>query len=544
MIGSCIFTFYLLFYLTWTADFNDPRISYYLDNEGIAEILGFETRLWWFVPKIEYMKNEPVLEKIHAHLVDFARDNQRKPEVDIYRSQSDHLGTIFFSLKLFITDDPEKIWHANRQYLLSYGEIPHSVADRFESVHDLKKMKVKRRFEGPEGGLGKKITLMARSGDSDLEEKYDTNIKGIEVFEEPFEDLQKLSQPKDTPLSELHGQYYRRTAGIPPTVIYMIDSGAWVSLVNTHKELSEVRLVDYLWAGPDPGVIIRDSDAYPHGTKVLSRIVGKRLGTAPHAAVVVVQLFNKYDYSSTAHYFDAMIRTYDHIVMKKPKSALINISWGIATGDQSGRYTSGSDKIIHKIKKDYDGVDASPEQEELGNLSTPEVVVRLSRYIVEHMENLGYVKIVTCVGNIEGEPAGLPAEEMERFPKTVVTLGATGIDDRIINQYWDQVRAYVPAQNIMVANYDPVDKSEAILPDDGVSFGTGSVTGMLATFLSEGVHIDNVIEHLYKLAHSRKPPDVEDPEGYYGPIVFNGIEKSEWPFTVGDQERLEEYTLF
>lgn len=66
---------------------------------------------------------------------------------------------------------------------------------------------------------------------------------------------------------------------------------------------------------------------------------------------------------------------------------------------------------------------------------------------------------------------------------------------------------------------------------------------MLATFVSEGIPFDNVVEHLYKLAHSRKPPGVGDPEGYYTPIAFNGIERREWPSTVGDQEGLEEYIL-
>lgn len=60
---------------------------------------------------------------------------------------------------------------------------------------------------------------------------------------------------------------------------------------------------------------------------------------------------------------------------------------------------------------------------------------------------------------------------MMEFPKTVVVVGSTGLDDKAIYQYWDKVRVYVPASNIMVASYDYFDDSPTILPDDGVSFG-------------------------------------------------------------------------
>ncbi|KAF3216925.1 hypothetical protein TWF191_008829 [Orbilia oligospora] len=336
-----------------------------------------------------------------------------------------------------------------------------------------------------------------------------------------------MSQPKGVPLSELHGHYYRRAAKGQDSTVYVIDSGAWVGENNKHKELSEVRLVDYLFAGP-----------------VLSRVAGRRLGTAPLANIVVVQVLNKFQYHTVAHLLDGILRAYDHIVRTKPKFAVLNMSLYFPTGDLSGEYSSGERSIIQKIKKNYDYPDASPEQEATGVLTTPEAVIRLSRYLASEIDKLGNAKIVTCTNNDKNAPDGvLPANEMLEFPKTVVVVGSTGLDDKAVYQYWDQVRVYAPSSNVMVASFDDVDDSPTILPADGVSFGTGTVSGMLATFVSEGVPIDDAVEHLYKLAHSRKPPGLEDPEGYYTPIAFNGVEKSEWPSTVGDQEGLEEYIL-
>ncbi|KAK6529377.1 hypothetical protein TWF281_008553 [Arthrobotrys megalospora] len=540
--GAYFLVLLLALYVQWVVAPQNVNDDDYLGHEDVIEGLGRDIRVWWFVPKTEYMKDEDVLVKLNAELEAFAVKKKGKPE-HVYRSHSDNLGTIFFTIKLFLNYDPEEIWEANNAYLLSYGEVPYTPdnIDVIQDHEDLKKIKLKPGPQNPKGKLEQNNTLTARSADLIFSRAKDP--KEVEVYEEPFEDMQKLSQPKDIPLSDLRGQYYRRAAKGQDSTIYMLDSGAWIAEGHKHKELSGIRIVDYIWAGPDPGTDMVDSwRFFYHGTKVLSRIAGQRLGTAPNANIVVVQVINKFGYVTVAHMFDAILRTYDHIVRTKPKFAILNMSVSIATGDPSGTYPRGTE-IIHKIKKDYDGVDASPEQEATGVLTTPEAVLRFSRYLFEHIEKLGNVKVVTCTSNYEEDQLGLPAEEMKRFPKTVVTVGSTGLDDRAVYQYWEEVRVYVPASNTMVAYYDYHDDSPVLLPVDGVSFGTGSVSGMLATFVSEGVPIEDVVEHLYKLAHSRKPPDVEDPEGYYTPIAFNGVERSEWPDTMGDEECLEEYIL-
>lgn len=135
-----------------------------------------------------------------------------------------------------------------------------------------------------------------------------------------------------------------------------------------------------------------------HGTKVLSRVAGQRLGTAPLANIVVVQIPNKFQYLTVAHMFDAILKTYDHIVQKRPKFAVLNMSLYFATGDLSGAYIQG-ENIIQKIKKDYDYPDASHKQEATGVLTTPEAVIKLSRYLVAEIEKLGNAKIVTCTSN-------------------------------------------------------------------------------------------------------------------------------------------------
>ncbi|KAF3228019.1 hypothetical protein TWF106_008423 [Orbilia oligospora] len=547
MIVFHVFIYLLALHIEWAvapgSNYNDE----YVGNEGV-EALGGDIKLWWFLPRTEYMKDEDFLGKFHTELESFAV-KQGGGTKHVYRSHSDHIGTLFFTIKIFFTDNPEELWDAYKDNLLSYGEVPYHRHSRIMEHEDFKKAKAKAKLKAkpntpnPKERRDENMTLLPKSADSVFERAVDINE--VEVLEEPFADLQKMSQPKGVPLSELHGHYYRRAAKGQDSTVYVIDSGAWVGENNKHKELSEVRLVDYLFAGPDPGSDMVDSwSEFYHGTKVLSRVAGRRLGTAPLANIVVVQVLNKFQYHTVAHLLDGILRAYDHIVRTKPKFAVLNMSLYFPTGDLSGEYSSGERSIIQKIKKNYDYPDSSPEQEATGVLTTPEAVIRLSRYLASEIDKLGNAKIVTCTNNDKNAPDGvLPANEMLEFPKTVVVVGSTGLDDKAVYQYWDQVRVYAPSSNVMVASFDDVDDSPTILPADGVSFGTGTVSGMLATFVSEGVPIDDAVEHLYKLAHSRKPPGLEDPEGYYTPIAFNGVEKSEWPSTVGDQEGLEEYIL-
>ncbi|KAK6510514.1 hypothetical protein TWF506_009620 [Arthrobotrys conoides] len=537
------FIYLLVFNIKWVIAPGKPYDDGPMEYEGDVEALGGDIKLWWFVPRTKYMKDEDFSREFHTELKKFAVKHGGSVE-HVYRSHSDYLGTLYFSIKLSFLYDPDELWIAHRKNLLSYGEVPHTEHSKIQNHVDVKNAKAKAKPSTPSllENLGKNVTLVTRATGPGFERVIDP--KNVEVFEEPFEDLQKMSQPKGVPLSELRGQYYRRAAKGQGSTVYLIDTGAWVSETLKHKELSEIRLVDYLSAGPDPGTDIIDSwPAFYHGTKVLSRIAGRRLGTAPLADIVVVRSVNKFHYSSVAHVLDAILRVYDHLVRTKPKFAVLNISMNFPTGDLSGGYMTGNKDIIQKIHKKYDYPDASPKQEATGVLTTPEVVIKLTRYLVSEIEKLGNAKIVTCTNNDKNAPKGiLPASEMIGYPKTVVVVGSTGLDDKSIYQYWDKVRVYAPSSNVMVATYD-IDGSPTLLPEDGVSFATGTVSGMLATFVSEGVPIDDAVEHLYKLAHSRKPPNVKDPEGHYAPIAFNGVEEIEWPLTVGDQEGLEEYIL-
>ncbi|KAK6511755.1 hypothetical protein TWF481_000661 [Arthrobotrys musiformis] len=522
----------------------------FLGNEDILEELGRDIVIWWFVPRTEYMKDQDFLDGFHNALEEFAVQNSGQPE-HVYQSRSDYLGTIFFTIKLFITKDPEELWDGYKDFLISYGEVPREgLPRRIQNHEDVTQFKPKLKAkpvvemedqENPE----QNATLSTRS--DGLVFGRVTHPKDVEAWEEPFEDLQKLSQPKDVPLSELRGQYYRRAAKGQDSTVYVIDWGAWVSKDREfeHKELSGIQLVDYLFAGPDPAIDMVDSwKEFYHGTKVLSRIAGRRLGTAPLAKIVIVRNRNKFGYVTAAHLFDAILKTYDHIVQTKPKFAVLNMSFYIPMGDTSGEWFNGDGRIIHKITKDYDHPDSGLEQEATGVLTTPEVVLKIMKLFTEELEKLGNVKIVACISNDERDLKSLPSDEMTRFPKTVVAVGAVGSNNQIIGQYWEDLKIYAPSTNVMVASYDQVDDSATIVPSNGVSFATGTVSGILASFVSEGVPIDDVVEHLYKLAHSRKPPGTEEePQERYAPIVFNGVERNEWPLTIGDQEGLEEYIL-
>ena len=84
-----------------------------------------------------------------------------------------------------------------------------------------------------------------------------------------------------------------------------------------------------MWAGPSPATDDRtDGDKEKwHGTGVLSKAVGKTLGVARKATVVVVRKVDAYGKSGTPHGIDALLQTYDDIRKRHPSSkVVVNLS--------------------------------------------------------------------------------------------------------------------------------------------------------------------------------------------------------------------------
>ncbi|KAK6535050.1 hypothetical protein TWF281_006348 [Arthrobotrys megalospora] len=484
--------------------------------------LGKDRKLWWFVIRRPYMRNDAVLNILRIGLVRFAA-RHRIAQADIANIRSEYLGTFFFTLELDYSIDTQEVWDQYKEYLISYGEVPYALGPKDIQEHLNVKLKPKPEANIHKGKQFKNATIAAR-GDYDgidligASEKRD--LAAVGVFEEPFDEMRKLSQPPGINLQELHGLYFRRKhAEGEGVTVYVPDSGALVGEARTHKVLRSVRIEDYLWAEPNPHNQRTDTNRNDyHGTAVISKIAGRRIGTAPKAGIVVVQCSSMRGETTTAHYFSALLKIYDHIREMNPKASIINISWTFDTIDPT-------DEKMAKIV----------EVNLLGRTPTNTIIELYSYFLMGEFAKLRNVKIVGAAGNrYPGTELGFPHRHAQAYPHTMIAVGGTGVDNRNKFQRSTGMRVWAPATQIHVAGFDE-NGVEALELAEGTSFAAPTVTGIMATLLSEGIRVDDVVELIYKLAHKRVPNGP--------PIVWNGIYKQEWPRYNGDQERQEEYEL-
>ncbi|EPS38898.1 hypothetical protein H072_7337 [Dactylellina haptotyla CBS 200.50] len=510
-------------------------LAFYTANTGA--ILGRDTALWWFVPKSKYLKDSAKLAVIHAKLVTVATEHGDSAD-SIYPAKSE-LGTLFFTLELPIGISPDSAWQSLKTFLISWGEVPYEIIDIPIQEHVKPKPGLRRPKKPKGGNLNKtRNSIHPRAPPSGAD------LRKIDVFREPFYEMQKLSQPPGLKMSDLNGFYFRRSNALGEGVtVYMPDTGAYIDDEEgtQHKEFQDINLVDYLWAGPGAGDVKRDFQHHGyHGTAVLSKIAGKRVGTAPNADIVVAQCVNGKGELSTAHYFDCLLKIYDHIVENKPRAAIINMSWSY-------------DTIDHSIP-DLAPIKEPSMEEEPDRVPTNQMIERYSFLLISEFEKLG-VKLVTSSGNFapflgsrlrfdhwlqltervaKETPLLLPARHISEFKNSLIVVGSSGWKDENKCQFVKEMRCWAPGTNVQVAGYDETG-SDILTPADGTSVSSPTVAGMLASFISAGLTPDNAVQQLYKLCHKRVPNGV--------PIVFNGIQYTEWPHVYGQQEQSEEYIL-
>ncbi|RVD89751.1 uncharacterized protein DFL_000744 [Arthrobotrys flagrans] len=84
----------------------------------------------------------------------------------------------------------------------------------------------------------------------------------------------------------------------------------------------------YLTAGPDEAINGGDvASTGNHGTAMYSLIASDRLGHASRANIIFIQYYNRYQYYTTAHLFNAMFLAWDHMMKNKIKEAIISCAW-------------------------------------------------------------------------------------------------------------------------------------------------------------------------------------------------------------------------
>ncbi|EWC44301.1 hypothetical protein DRE_01127 [Drechslerella stenobrocha 248] len=146
----------------------------------------------------------------------------------------------------------------------------------------------------------------------------------------------------------------------------------------------------YLLTPPsqDPGLIQQDSARHGHhGTAVLSKITGRRVGTAPDAHLVLVQCVNEFDYVTTAHWFGGLLATFDDIVQHKYKSVVINLSWLF---DVDKTFDSRAPDLANPC---------ADSRLQAGCVKTMEVIASMARDILREFEELKSVIVVIAGGN-------------------------------------------------------------------------------------------------------------------------------------------------
>ncbi|KAK6347466.1 hypothetical protein TWF718_005308 [Orbilia javanica] len=317
-------------------------------------------------------------------------------------------------------------------------------------------------------------------------------------------EMQVISRPPSikTDLQSLPqvGDYYFYSTGGSRQVIYVVDSGA----DTLHPQLANARIQDWIFPGTFPIDEKSDNLEY-HGTKVLSKIVGKGIGTAPDAEIVMVASRDGRGIGTNGHFLYTFLEIRRHIeTYNSHKNCIINIS-----------------------------------------STWPNVTEYAKRFFLLFMNwaKRKNVILVMAAGNekpgtpITGYPAAILNEKKyeEQYWKRFVVVGGFDMSGKrnLVQQSAPYVKVSAPSWQILAAApfadpyvgygvaYHPPTKS-GLRKTSGTSYSTPTVSGMIATWISAGVFtIDNVVEGMYELAYNRT---LDGPK-----VLYNGIKPSQWP---------------
>lgn len=160
-----------------------------------------------------------------------------------------------------------------------------------------------------------------------------------------------LSWPPGSGAVPSVGDYKFDSSAGEGTYVYSCDFGA----TPTHPEFSEILSFALLFPGPFPVTSFRENDPKRHGSKCLSKAVGKTVGLARKARVVATVIdFNTYIHE---HFLDALALIHEDIYVRgRGTKSVVNMSILIASSqisnayqDRMGKFFSGYDDDLQVL---------------------------------------------------------------------------------------------------------------------------------------------------------------------------------------------------
>ncbi|EPS36629.1 hypothetical protein H072_9844 [Dactylellina haptotyla CBS 200.50] len=510
-----------------------------------SQHIGGNIRLWWFVLERDHWEDQELKGKLLQALRD-TKCGLNSVFDDGTFAPTSIVGTPFMTIKTSIPGCNElqlsPVYLKFQYGLAGWGEVPYSIqvkriqehinpkkpslfkppnfkpqrkdniaSDNKEDPRRQNRTRTRRAYRSSESSGRLESNLVKRAGGA-------TDPRAIRAVWELFREMRVISVPNGMKLTDLGHVYY--TGGLESgygATIYLVDTG--VNLDHMDFELAQAPK-SYLFAGPDPASDQVDwaAGGY-HGTKVLSRIIGQRVGLAVDADYIVVQFVNEWGYYTTAHLFHAMLLAYDDIRRQKVRNAIIVCAW---LYDHT--QPNNPDSLFQNV---YDPPNSKRRTNALVNWLS-EQMTKMIWDLKYHIKEAPI--LVTVPGNekIINNPTEYlpPARDMNTYREVVIIAGGTTMKDQRMfdDSRRFSIKAWAPGENVHAAGYN--DKGEQIIDTvSGSSFAAAHVAAMLAKYVAE----DDAGDVREAPPSFGILPEIGDDPNLDGPIVWLiRIKLTEW----------------
>ncbi|RVD88857.1 uncharacterized protein DFL_003028 [Arthrobotrys flagrans] len=497
-------------------------------NSKIGTVDQYVERYIFFVER-RYQKDEKFKKKVLEALQKIAVPPKA---LNVYPLDSPYLGCLAFAVTTE-ANSSDPAWKLSRKFAkslrnpvkvfsdiddnlleMSWVEraktLPWLNAERRRSSSELSNGGRRDGLSIPQHDLRPRDLNHGRKNQRDLR----TNEIGVKGYGKSgrLTEMRQLSQPPGVSEAELGNLFRNYEFAGNGQVVYVIDTG----FDPTIPELSDVKFDDWIYAGPFPtdekGIQMTTKW---HGTIVVSKVAGKITGVAQEAKIVAIEAGDgrSIDTFEAEGWIDGLLKTYDHIRrVNSDKNCIVNISFGFGLGYFDILWAANPRFTIADGIRSYfwDSI----------------------LYVLNEFTRLPNVVIVSGAGNgRKNTPIDtFPAIFAQRLKSNrMVVVG--GVDKSGLNYYQkaDFVKVWAPARDLAYpCEPGRVDKRPTeflrehglCFSVSGTSFAAPTVAGILATMLSAGVPLNQVVNHMYSLAYPRVPG---------GPnIVYNGISTKQW----------------